>query len=199
VAGTRAAEEAVRAYVTAYVQENGAAGILCDGLARLGVGLLPLVDHITVRTRDVETRAREFLDLGFRWDENIGILEFDDWWAKVYRKPGLPAVFIDQAYGGERGAASVIPRWVERFGDRTLHHVAVRVDDIEAAIAALRIQGVAFSGEIVGEPGTSLRQIFTRPEMRGEDPYTVLELAERHDGYEGFLPPQADGLMQSTR
>jgi hypothetical protein len=29
-------------------------------------------------------------------------------------------------------------------------------------------------------------------------PFTVLELAERHRGYLGFLPPQADSLMKST-
>jgi len=29
-------------------------------------------------------------------------------------------------------------------------------------------------------------------------PFTVLELAERHRGYQGLLPPQADSLMKST-
>ena len=27
----------------------------------------------------------------------------------------------------------------------------------------------------------------------------ILELIEQHNGYEGFLPPQANGLMESTR
>ncbi len=27
----------------------------------------------------------------------------------------------------------------------------------------------------------------------------ILELIEQHNGYEGFLPPQANELMESTR
>ena len=36
------------------------------------------------------------------------------------------------------------------------------------------------------------------PETRDAEPFSVLELAERHFGFAGFAPPQADGLMQST-
>jgi len=43
-----------------------------------------------------------------------------------------------------------------------------------------------------------LRQIFSAPELVDGQPFTVLELAERHRGYQGFLPPQADSLMRST-
>lgn len=193
------AESAVRDYIARYVENNTVARLLRDQLETLGVGFLPLVDHITVRTTDVDERAKEFIDLGFTYDAAIGVLEFDDWWAKVYRRAGLPAIFIDQAFSGERGASSVIPRWVERFGDRMLHHVAVLVDDIEQAMQALEKQGVAFGGDIVGERGSRLRQIFSVPDMKNGEPFTVLELAERHDGYTGFLPPQADGLMRSTR
>ena len=32
---------------------------------------------------------------------------------------------------------------------------------------------------------------FTAPEMVDGQPFSVLELAERHQGYQGFLPPQA--------
>jgi len=32
----------------------------------------------------------------------------------------------------------------------------------------------------------------------GGQPFSVLELAERHRGYQGFSPPQADSLMKST-
>lgn len=193
------AEGLIRQYVAAYIVNNAPARLLSQHLDALGVGFMPLIDHITIRTHDVETRAREFLDLGFTFDEVVGVLEFDDWWARVYRKPGLPAVFIDQAFVGARGATSVIPRWVEQYGDQMLHHVAVLVDDIDKGIAALTELGIEFGGPVVGDPGSSLRQIFSRPEMRDGEPFTVLELAERHDGYTGFLPPQADGLMESTR
>ena len=52
--------------------------------------------------------------------------------------------------------------------------------------------------EIVGERGGVLRQIFSVPEMVDGEPFSVLELAERHAGYLGFMPPQADSLMRST-
>ena len=191
-------EAAIKRYVSEYLENNAAARLVAAPLEEMGLGVLPLVDHITFRTRDVDARAREFLALGFTEDKDIGVLEFDDWWAKVYRKPGLPAIFIDQAWDGERGHSSVIPRWVAAFGENVLHHVAMNVEDIEAGIASLRARGVEFAGEIVGEPGSDLRQIFTNPEMRAGEPFTVLELAERHRGYPGFSPPQADGLMRST-
>jgi hypothetical protein len=88
---------------------------------------------------------------------------------------------------------------VNAFGDKVLHHIAIQVDDIENAIFFLEKQGVEFVGNIVGDRGTDLRQIFSKPETKNGKPYSVLELAERHRGYAGFLPPQAQGLMESTR
>ena len=160
---------------------------------------MPLVDHCTLRTLDVDERAREVIDLGFQYDESIGVLEFDKWWAKVYRKPGYPALFIDQAFSGERGKDSLIPAWVKAHGDECFHHIAILVEDIEIAMTAMNAHNIQFAGEIVGERGTDLRQIFTKPEERNGEVYSVLELIERHNGYAGFLPPQADGLMESTR
>jgi hypothetical protein len=59
------------------------------------VGLLPLIDHCTIRTHDVEKRSQAFLEQGFACDQSIGVLEFDSWWAKVYRKLGWPVLLID--------------------------------------------------------------------------------------------------------
>lgn len=191
-------EVVIRRYIRDYLVNNGPARLLAGRLDELGVGFFPLVDHVAVRTLNVDRRAAEFLEMGFAYDAAIGVLEFDDWWAKVYRRPGLPAVFIDQAYDGERGATSLIPAWVRAFGDQVLHHVALRVEDIEVGVARMKALGVAFPDEIIGEAGTDLRQIFTRPEMKDGQPFTVLELIERHRGYAGFLPPQADGLMKSS-
>jgi 4-hydroxyphenylpyruvate dioxygenase-like putative hemolysin len=87
---------------------------------------------------------------------------------------------------------------VKKFGDRVFHHVAVRVEDIEKSIDRLKAKGVVFTGQIVGLRGGSLRQIFTAPEMVDGQPFSVLELTERHRGYQGFSPPQADSLMKST-
>lgn len=156
-----------------------------------------VIDHITIRCVDVEERAREFLEKGYT--DGNELIEYPDqgWWAKVYRKPGLPSIFIDQAYTDGRGKKSLLPRWVSLFGDRVLHHVAVKVRDIDEAISVLKEKGVEFSGEVVGPKGTRLRQIFTASEVRNGEAYSVLELTERND-YEGFVPVQADGLMQSS-
>ena len=195
------AEALIRRYVEDFVKNNRTAGLLQRELNKVGIGLMPVVDHITVRTFDVNKSAKEFLRLGFTWDKKQGkngILEYDDWWAKVFRKPGLPAIFIDQAFAGARGKTSVIPPWVKRFSSKTLHHIAVRVDEIENAVAALKKRGVSFAGPIVGARGTVLRQVFTAADVKKRQPFTVVEIIERHKGYAGFQPPQADSLMKSS-
>jgi catechol 2,3-dioxygenase-like lactoylglutathione lyase family enzyme len=178
-----------------YVLRNRAAKVLRDMLDKAGVGLYPVADHLTLRTLNIDRRAEEFTRLGYGYGETI---EYADWYAKVYRKVGYPALFVDQAYSDDRGLTSIIPGWVNKFGDQIFHHVAVRVEDIEQAIERLKAQGVVFTGQIVGARGGRLRQIFTAPEIIDDQPFSVLELTERHRGYQGFSPPQADSLMKST-
>jgi 4-hydroxyphenylpyruvate dioxygenase-like putative hemolysin len=178
-----------------YIAKNRAARIVSDLLDEVGVGFSPVIDHLTIRTNDIDARAREFVTLGYAFSET---LHFDDWYAKVYRCTGYPALFVDQAYPDERGKTSIIPAWVRQFGDRIFHHLAIRVQDIEAAIARLKARGIVFAGDIVGSRGGNLRQIFTAPELVDGHPFSVLELAERHEGYQGFSPPQADSLMRAT-
>jgi catechol 2,3-dioxygenase-like lactoylglutathione lyase family enzyme len=178
-----------------YVSKNRAAKVLRRLLDEAGVGFYPVADHVTLRTMDIDRRAEEFTKLGYAYSETI---EYEDWYAKVYRKVGYPALFVDQAYSDARGRTSIIPGWVKTFGDQVFHHVAVRVEDIEQAMERLKAQGVVFAGQIVGARGGQLRQIFTVPEMIDCQPFSVLELAERHCGYQGFSPPQADSLMKST-
>lgn len=195
------AERRIVRYVEDFVKNSKPARLLQEQLSKAGVGLFPLVDHITVRTLDVNKRSKEFTRLGFKWDTRQGkegILEYEDWWAKVYRKPGLPAVFIDQAFEGSRGMTCVIPPWVRRFSDRVLHHIAVRVEEIDKAVATLRKKQVRFAGPIVGKKGTDLRQIFTIADLKRGHPFTVVEIIERHRGYDGFSPPSADALMKSS-
>jgi catechol 2,3-dioxygenase-like lactoylglutathione lyase family enzyme len=191
----RRLDELLSGYITDFVTRNLAARILTRQLDQVGVGFTPLADHLTIRTDDIDRRVGEFLALGFAFSET---LEYQDWFAKIYRKPGYPALFIDQAYSDSRGRTSIIPGWVAHFGDRTLHHIAVRVEDIDNAIDRLQQEGIRFAGSIVGERGGPLRQIFTAPEEVNGVPFSVLELTERHEGFLGFSPPQADGLMRST-
>lgn len=178
-----------------FLTHNSAARVLRRALDEAGVGFVPVMDHLTIRTMDIDERAEEFVALGYGYDET---LQYEDWFAKVYRRAGYPALFVDQAYPDDRGKTSIIPRWVQKFGDQVFHHVAVRVENIEQSILKLKAKGVVFAGEIVGARGGMLRQIFTAPEMVDGQPFSVLELTERHQGYQGFLPPQADSLMRST-
>jgi len=191
----RQLDDLLAAYVSDFVTRNRAALTLKQRLEDVGVGFFPLADHLTFRTDDIDRRAREFLGLGYAYSETI---QYEDWYAKVYRRPGYPALFIDQAYPDERGRTSLIPGWVKQFGDRTLHHVAVRVEDIDLAIEHLQRTGIRFAGAVVGERGGPLRQIFTVPEEVNGSAFSVVELTERHQGYLGFSPPQADSLMKST-
>lgn len=191
----RALDALLERMVADYVARNRAARVLKELLDQAGIGLSPVIDHVTLRTMDIDRRAEEYVALGYVYNET---LEYNDWFAKVYRKMGYPALFVDQGYLGERGKSSIIPGWVKQFGDGIFHHVAVRVEHIETAIEKLSSQDVRFAGAIVGEAGGPLRQIFSLPETVDGQPFTVLELAERHQGYQGFSPPQADSLMQST-
>ena len=186
-------------YIERFLYENKAARTLENDLSDCGVGLMPLVDHCTLRTLDVNARAKDLLRLGFSQDQTLGVLEFDNWWAKVYRKPGYPSLFVDQACEGKRGEPSLIPGWVQTYGDQCFHHIAILVQDIEHAIHKMQARNIEFAGHIIGSPNTDLRQIFTQPEIKNGKAYTVLELIERHNGYQGFLSPQADGLMESSR
>ena len=194
-------EKKIQEYIENFIRQNKTAQAMERHLFTAGIGFRPVVDHITFRTFDVEKRAQEFTSEDFVWDKSLGnkgIIEYNDWWAKVYRRPGFPAIFIDQAYEGKRGEPSLIPGWVKRFGDQTLHHVAIAVDDIEKSIEALKKLGIECAGEIVGARGSDLRQIFTKAEVKDGQAFSVIELTERHNGYAGFLPPQADGLMKSS-
>ena len=75
--------------VEEFVRHNQAARTLQTMLDEAGVGLTPVIDHVTLRTLDIDRRAEPFIGLGYAFDET---LEYDDWYAKVYRKSGYPAL-----------------------------------------------------------------------------------------------------------
>src|SRR5499425_3151157 len=99
--------------IDAYVSRNRAATVLQELMQHAGVGFYPVADHLTLRTLDIDRRAEEYTRLGYAYSET---LQYDDWYAKVYRKVGYPALFVDQAYGDDRGKSSIIPGWVKTFG-----------------------------------------------------------------------------------
>lgn len=174
-------------YISTFLETNASARLIRDRLAAAGVGLRPVIDHISFRTLLVHERAREFEALGFSFDDTIGVVERDDFWYKVYRKAGFPAVLIQQAHEDARGASSPIPAWVERYTDGQLHHVAIAVDRLEHAVATLGEGGVSFVGQIVGDTDSEFRHIYAKPDAGDSMPATILELVERHWGFTGFL------------
>jgi hypothetical protein len=96
--------------------------------------------------------------------------------------------------------------WLLLFG-REVNHFTAAVDDVARWSAALEAAGVPMKGAIEGEEGGPLRQTATRAAprrvqtSRGERewPYAYLELAERREGFDGFVAAQARALFEMTR
>ncbi|MEK9629646.1 MAG: hypothetical protein VW455_11575 [Nitrospinota bacterium] len=191
------AKSYIRRLCQTYLKSNKSARKIMDHVQLAGIGWFQMIDHVTFRTYNIDKKAEEIKGYGYVYTDS---LEFKNWWGKIYSLSGLPMVFIDQSYEGEKGEGSLIKDWVDEFGDNDFHHIALRVESIEESvdffISKLNIE---FSSDINGEPQANLRQIFTKPEIKNGKAYSVLELIERNNGYLGLLPPQADKLMESTR
>lgn len=181
----------IRDYIDRYCASNSSANRLRSSLAETGIGLRPVIDHISIRTLDVSERSLEFEALGFMYDDVLGIMERDSWWAKVYRRPGYPPIYLDQPFNDHRGMTSPMRSWVERFGDGGLHHLAVAVDDIDRAITRMKELGLSFAGDVSGLVGGPFRQIYTEPELVDGAQFSVLELVERRWGFTGFWSPMS--------
>src|SRR5512133_528017 len=179
-------ESVIENYIDTYISGNAAARYIRHQLETVGVGLRPLIDHMTFRTLDVLERALEFEALGFAYDDRIGVVERDSFWYKVYRRPGFPTVLVQQAHADHRGGPSPIRDWVERFTDGQPQHIAILVDKLEHAVKALSAGGVQFLSGQAPHPNDQYRQIYTVPEMVDGAPFTVLELVERRWGFAGF-------------
>jgi len=185
------AEKVIQQYIRQFVQANAAARIIHTLLEHVGVGLRPSIDHLSIRTLDVQERALEFEALGFGFDANLGVIERDSWWGKVYRKPGFPPIYLDQAFADARGVGSLIPNWVKQFTDGGLHHIAIVVEDIDVAVERFKSHGVLFEDSISGRLCDPFRQIYSIPEMVDGSAFTVIEIVERRWGYTGFISPLA--------
>src|SRR5947209_20348035 len=90
-------------YVDRYIESNRSAAIVKQALDDSGIGLRPVLDHLSIRTRSIRERAPEFEAFGYSFDDRLGVIERDNWWAKVYRKAGFPAIYLDQPFDDVRG------------------------------------------------------------------------------------------------
>lgn len=165
-----------------------------------------IIDHLTVRTYNIDKAAEQYTKLGYKYGETIDYKN-EGWYAKVYRHPKFPPLFVDQTYDDALENLQIIKKWVDKFGDKEYHHIAVRLPEgveIEEMIELLKKKGVNFPGKVTGPKGTRLRQIFTQAEVIDGFPYSVLELAQRNKDpktgkiYTGFISEQADSLMKDS-
>jgi hypothetical protein len=190
-------EELLHSYLEAYLAGNHAARVVAKGLRIMGVGFRPAIDHISFQTLDIDGRAREFIELGCECEPDLGLVHGSNWWAKIYRKEGYPALLIRQPIKDERVRKSTIPDWVAAHGDKNIFYVSVRVEDIESAVFFLEKQGIPFADKIVGDKQSDLRQVFAVPEIRDGKALSLFGLAERHRGFQGIVAQQLEELMRS--
>jgi hypothetical protein len=61
-------------YISRFLSENEAALYITNELSNFGVGLMPLINHCTLRTLDVDKRTGNLLTIGFFHDQALGIL-----------------------------------------------------------------------------------------------------------------------------
>src|SRR5207249_2584868 len=67
----KALEELYLYLVEDYLARNAVARVLQAKLDETGVGFIPVIDHITIRTMDIDRRAEEFLSLGYTYSETL--------------------------------------------------------------------------------------------------------------------------------
>ena len=85
--------------VADYLATNSAARTLRDALVEADVGFWPVMDHLTIRTTDIDERA----PVGRPWLPSIQDPGVRGLVREGLPLPGYPAMFIDQAYADERG------------------------------------------------------------------------------------------------
>jgi hypothetical protein len=125
-------------------------------------------------------------------------------WLRFFGERPWPAPRREDVLALDR--ESQFGAWVLLHG-YDVNHFTGRVDDIEAAVAAMREDGSAMKAEIEGARGAVLRQSSTRAVTLAAEvengsldwPYAYFELAQRSAGFEGFLGPQAANLFEITK
>jgi 4-hydroxyphenylpyruvate dioxygenase-like putative hemolysin len=155
--------------------------------------LLNHLDHIAFRVADFKPVVNFYTQqLGFdvvqEMEMNLGNSRAT---SRVLNLPGQPFyIFVDQGLDEQ----NIISRWVKKHGSG-LHHSAYLVDDIYAASAQLRRQGMRFTTEEVIDTGGGLKQLFSLP-----NPVTniLTEIIQRDRSDVFFVQGNVIQLIQST-
>lgn len=196
-------ESLIYDFIVLYFEKNTASRKYAEVCEEKGWELY--IDHLTVRTYKIDKAAKKYEAIGYKHETNVEYPE-EGWWAKVFRHPKYPPMFIDETYDNAPQDKQIIKKWVDKFGDKEFHHLAFRIPqgvEMEEAVDLLKKKGVNFPGKITGPKGTRLRQIFSQAEVVDGVPFSVIELAQRNKDkngkiYEGFISEQADSLMKDS-
>jgi len=95
--------------------------------------------------------------------------------------------------GIDRGEKSQVTKFVEKHGDHSFQHIAIAVDDINAALKDLREKGARFLTDEIHERVDSfgpIRQIFSRK-------FDINIDSDEAPFFEFVERPRADGLFHS--
>ena len=176
-------EQVLKQYVADLTAENSAVRVVTRGLSLVGVGILPVLDHLIFRTVHLKERTREFLEFGYERDLTAKVLEHKGHGVEVLRKGSAPAILVEHPH--ERAGLD----WVAHFGDKKPYAMAVRVQDIEEASFRLEKQAMGFLRPPAGKHGEDLREIAALPEVRDGKNASYLILIERHAGDPRFYAP----------
>ncbi len=176
-------EASLKKYAEAFAAQNHAARLVTRGLALMGIGLRPILDHIVFRTLHLRQREQEFLGLGYEKDMNAKVLLKKGHGVEVFRRGCAAAIILEHPH--EKTGLD----WIANFGDQEPYYLAIRVEDVDEAVFRLEKQGVSFIRPVVGHRDDNLRQIATVAEMKDGKEYSHLVLVERHAGDQRFYAP----------
>ncbi len=134
--------------------------------------MLTKVHHIAVLVSDLEAALapfRDLLGLPLAHVETVG-----EQHARVAFLP-IGDTRIELVEPLDRGGA--LGRFLERTGGGGLHHVCFEVEDLEAALAALKARGARLIDERPRPGGHGMRVAFVHPSSTAR---VLVELAEHH-------------------
>ena len=143
------------------------------------------VEHVSIAVRDAEAAKRTFAALGFepQWVEDLpgqGLR------SHVLRAGGVVLELVEPAAAP---AAGSLGRFLDRRGEG-LHHLCLRVDSLEEAVAAAEAAGMRLvdAEPTVDEQG---RRVFVHPESTHG---VLIGLVEPHPG-RAAPPARPDGRL----
>src|SRR5262249_1967060 len=119
---------------------------------------------------------------------------------------GKPEALFTESEILELERESHYAAWVALFG-REVNHFTASVPDVEVWQRRMSEAGIPMKAEVEGERGAKLRQTATKAAPRRvrladkerDWPYAYLEIAQRAEGFDGFIPNQARQLFDMTK